>query len=245
MIPTEIKESVKQEKCLVTHEFPVLDSQYKSMLLVRPNNIDRIRDIDKDVLLQKKLCAENVKTLQDCNTHNFRQFIVLDPISVQQKDAVLKSKNKQHSLSSGSLSLEELWRKLIKTASDFLKDCSTMEVDDTKNDPCCSNSVSKALCIQRHDELQKILGKIREFVVPVYFENHTVVKGVTLNAKVVTANLLSGIRENNVHVQEAQEAETTWSQRNDILKPKLKRRATDTAANISKWQKQVCELFQR
>lgn len=202
MKPAKIKESVQCTKFGVRNDFSIPNSQYMSVLLVHPGTINRIRgDGDGNLNANKK------EALQNCNMCNFRQFILLEPLSVQKRDTILKSC--QQSVSSGSqtLSSKQLWQSFIKAASDFLSNSSTKEISSAKKSPHYPNSVSRALCAQRYDELQEILGAIRKSFVPVYFENDArIIESCILTLNSEVRHLPPHLHKN--HSRRAQETET-------------------------------------
>lgn len=166
MKPAKVKESMKYAEFGDSHDFSVPNSQYESMFLMHPGAISRSRISGNDGELNSK------KVLQNCSVYNFHQFVMLEPLSVQKREAVLKSF--RQSMNSGFLcSIKHLWQNFIKAASDFLNNNSPKEVSSAKNSPHYTNSVNKALCAQRYDELQETLGAIRKSFVPVYFTNDT------------------------------------------------------------------------
>ena len=237
--PAKIKESVQCAKFGISHDFSIPNSQYTSVLLVHPEAINKVRGDDGDLnglLSQQELKNCNEKTLQNCD---FRQFILLEPLSVQKRDAILKSCQQSTSSGSQTLSPEQLWQNFIKAASDFLSSSSTKELSSAKNIPHYSNSVSRALCAQRYDELQEILGAIRKSFVPVYFENDTRANEsriLILNSEV--RHLPPHLHKN--HTQRAQETETLKRLilYDDQVDPK---QPTFDATDIPKQQEQVCE----
>ncbi len=177
MKPAKIKESVQCTKLGISRDFSIPNSQYTSVLLVHPGTINGIRDVgdvDLNNLQESNANKEEFEALLNCNVCDIRQFILLEPLSVQKRDTILKHFQLQ-SVSSGSqtLSSKQLWQDFIKAASDFLSNSSTKEINSAKNSPHYPNSDSKTLCAQRYDELQEILGAIRKSYVPIYFENDT------------------------------------------------------------------------
>lgn len=180
MKPARIKELVQNAKFGVSHDFSIPNSQYRSMLLVHPVAINGKRgDVDWDLnslLSGQELNAHkscNKEAIRNCNVCDFRQFVQLEPLSVQKRDTILKSCQRTRSSGSHTLSPKQLWQNLIKAASDFLSNRSTKEISSAKDSPHFPNAVSRALCAQRYDELQEILGAIRKSFVPVYFDDDT------------------------------------------------------------------------
>lgn len=204
MKPAKIKESVQHTKFGVRNDFSIPNSQYMSVLLIHPGAINGIGDGDGDL---NELNANKKEALRNCNVCNFRQFILLKPLSIQRRDMILKSC--QQSVSSGSqtLSSKQLWQNFIKAASDFLSNNSTKEVSSAKKSPHYPNSLSRALCVQRYDELQEILGAIRKSFVPIYFENDARISEsriLTLNSEI--QHLPPHLHKK--HSRRAQETET-------------------------------------
>ena len=240
--PAKIKKSVQCAKFGVSHDFSIPNSQYTSVLLAHPGAINRVRGDDGDMnglLSRQELKNCNEKALQNCTMCDFRQFILLEPLSVQKRDAILKSCQQSTSSGSQTLSPKQLWQNFIKAASDFLSKSSTKEISSAKNIPNYSNSVSRALCAQRYDELQEILGAIRKSFVPVYFKNDTRASEshiLTLNSEV--RYLPPHLHKN--HPQRTQETETpkrliSYDDQVDSKQP------TFDAIDIPKQQEQVCE----
>lgn len=215
MKPAKVNETVKCTRFGVSHNFSIPNSQYMSVLLMHPGVIDRIRDGDdgkvNSLLSWQELNANkncNKETLQNDNECDFRQFILLEPLSVQKRDTILKCCQQSTSSRSQTLSLKQLWQNFIKAASDFLSSSSTKEISSAKNSPQYRNSASRALCAQRYDELQEILGAIRKSYVPVYFENDT----RTSESRLLTLNLEARYLHSHLHknyTQRSQEMENS------------------------------------
>ena len=237
--PAKVKEFIQCTKFGVSHDFSIPNSQYTSVLLAHPGAINRVRGDDGDLkglLSQQELKSD--KAPQNCAMCDFRQFILLEPLSVQKRDAILKSCQQPMSSGSQTLSPKQLWQNFIKAASDFLSNSSTKEISSAKNIPHYSNSISRALCAQRYNELQEILGAIRKSFVPVYFENDTRASEShipTLNSEV--RYLPPHLHKN--HIQRAQSPKRliSYDDRIDSKQPTFD--ATDTP----KQQEQVCEHY--
>ena len=220
MKPAKVKEFVKDTEFGDSHNFSITNSQYESVLLMHPGSISRARADDGEL-----------KALQNCNVYNVRQFVMLEPLSVQKREAILESC--QQSMSPGS---KQLWQNFIKAASDFLNSNSSKVISSTKNSPHYPNSVSRALCAQRYDELQEILGAIRKSYVPVYFANDARANESHVHSKV---QYLPSLLHKN-YTQKIQETE--MPRRLKFYNNQIdSSQQTFDATDIPKQQEQVCE----